>query len=220
MYQQDDINRQFSMNNNQTLSAIITLIGSFIAVFYLYCNAVSNPSALDYVKDSFGAIFIMSAVVIMVSAFLAVISAVTGYGRRRDHVVSSLSDKVYPKVCGNGRDKCWGNYLVGVYCHLFWFFTFFCLLFSVYVAFKLPNCWERIAISIIGGISLIISLLVYFCNYCKYKFICCRAECYERHEKKDDDLDCEKFIQTMMSKYNICEIFKCIKEHCKKKAEE
>ena len=193
--QQNDINKQFSENNNKTLSSIITLIGSFIAVFYLYINNASSHNS-DSAQGSFDAFFLLSALVIIVSAFLAIISAVTGYGRRRDHVVASLTYALYPKICGNGRDKCWSNYLVGVYCHLFWFFFMVTVSFAVYSFFKVYDSGEKWAIGIIGVASSVISLLVYSCNYCKYKHICVKADSYEEQKR---DYDCKMLLHVMPS---------------------
>ena len=167
MNQKNDINKQFSENNNKAFSSFATLIGSFIAVFYLYVQMFIKDTQQEH-------LFFVTILVYMVLSFLAALSVFQGYSRRRDHIVACASDPndTYSKICGNGKGKGLCTYLLSSYCLFYVFFLianalFFC--FSIYKFCPNKGMWMWTANLVLGVSSLVIQIVVYLSFFCKYK---------------------------------------------------
>ena len=167
---QNDINKQFSRNNNAVFGQYGGLVGSFILVFYLYVFLFVNLPRAYGIEHIF-----FSCLVMLVLAFLACLSVSLGYSRRRDHIVTCASDRndPYPAICGDGTDEKWHSYLLGAY-PLF-FLVFFTTLvgFTVYstiLFFGKEMCAGWIISLVIGSI-LVFMTVCYYCSrfrgYCK-----------------------------------------------------
>lgn len=179
MSTQNDVNKQFSANNNATFGSYVTLIGAFISVFYLYIKVLLNKCC--HHSDS---LFFVTLLAILVLAFLACLSVNLGYGRRRDHIVASASDlhEPYRDICGDGTDKGFLSYLLGAYRVFYLFFFLSLVLFAVYssILFLFLELGKyALIIAIIGGSFSLFAFLYYIFYYCcKYKLVKSKAADY------------------------------------------
>lgn len=184
MKQQNDVNKQFSENNNRAMSSYITLIGAFIAIFGVYLHAFpiyGFNNAINSCK-----LLLLTTLVMIVLSFLASLSSFWGYGRRRDHVVACASspDDVYSLICGNGKNKNPWNYLLGAYGCFFYSFLIVLILFVVFSIFLFyrtgkNEIWQCCVVAIIGVVSCSVPVLINIYNYGQYHKICERAKHYE-----------------------------------------
>lgn len=171
MKTQNDINKQFSENNNASFGHFVTLMGSLIAIISLYVKVISKANLNEIV-------FLFVAIItVAVFCFLACLSAFFGYSRRRDHLVACASDNkdLYPILCGNGTGKKYLDFMVGAYPLFYFLFIISILLvtiFSVLVSINMGYNFCPICVIIILGILSCMIAVLYYCRlFKKYKSI-------------------------------------------------
>lgn len=175
MKTQNDINKQFSANNNSVFASFVAMLGTFLSAFYFYIEvAILQKGIL-----STNRILFVTLLVIIVLGLLACISVELGYARRRDHVVACASDPndPFPKICSDGDKKCCMNYLLGVYKVLYPFFLLALVLFTIYAAigFCGYSCYMIWTI-VLGAVSFL-SAIVFNCKrYQRYTEIVSNAK--------------------------------------------
>lgn len=171
MRQQNDINKQFSENNNAVFSSYVALIAAIIAVFYLYVEVLMH--GYSYETDE---LFFTSCLVILVLDFLACLSINLGYSRSRDFLVACASDPKdpYSVICSSKEPKGIIGFLLSAYKVFFCFFTVTVILFSLYSILNL-FCVRKCGYGIITIILLLLSIVIiagvnrhYHKKYCDY----------------------------------------------------
>lgn len=185
----NDINKQYSENNNATFASFVTLIGSFLAVFSLYVYALPHDKVCCRKVLLNENVFLVTILVILVLTLLACLSAALGYERRRDNLVASACNPTgpYNLICSGGKDKCWGSFLVGPYAIFFWFFFGTESLFTVYSALKFASVPKYlITIAAMGGFLWISTILFYSCLFCRYIKINEKAKIYSANIQTPD----------------------------------
>lgn len=210
MKQQNDINKQFSENNNKVMSSYVTLIGSFIVVVGVYLNEF--PFFGSGLVFTSGKLLFMTILVMLVLSFLAALSSKFGYNRRRDHVVACASspDDAYSRICGNGRGKSICNYLLGAYGVFYFLFIIALILFLtfsgyIFINFDAP-VGQRWIMFICGALSITVPLMLNCFNYHQYARICEKALGFEQESSKANSSisSGDKNISTNVNCWHSC----------------
>lgn len=158
----EENNMDYGRHNAESLTAFLTLVGSFLTTASLYTNFLSKSALKPHLLEA-------SIVVLLILAGLAIMSVLFGYTRRRDHVVTCYKEReegrsYYAELYNDGTGKCLHNYLPDYYNAFFVFFLIVFLLFSYALLMK-----QTCPVIIIGVISCLIAILsVYYIKFKDY----------------------------------------------------
>lgn len=191
MQSENNIQKQYSENNNAAFGHYAVLLGTFLGFVAIYALFFKNEI---HVATSELFLWFSTITLMIVLSLLAILAVNIGYARRRDHVVTCVHEvgQDYPEICGNGRNKRIFDFLIGAYNVFFWFFFLTLPAFTAFSAIlfsKMNYCGEWYIVAI--GVALwIIDIQVLKSHYCEYKRVCDKAKIKECLTKKADSDQC------------------------------
>lgn len=192
MNSRNNIQKQYSENNNAAFGHYAVLLGTFLGFVAIYASFFKKEIMEHSTAELF--LWFSTITLMIVLSLLAILAVNIGYARRRDHVVTCVREvgQYYPEICGNGRSKCIFNFLIGAYNVFFWFFFWILPAFTAFSAilFSRMNYCGKYYIIAVGLVLWIIDFLVLKCHYCEYKRICDKAKTKERLTNTSDSEQC------------------------------
>ena len=161
--------QQYSENNNKTFAAMVTILGTFLAVFGGYLHAL-----ITYHYEHEKVMLFLTIGVFIVLSFLFTLSCSFGYSRRRDHMVTCQGkNDIFVKLCGDGTDKCFFTFMPDTYLIICLFLFITNIVFGLisFLAISECACNKYYCVTILFfSLSIIVmgtSWIIYYYRYLK-----------------------------------------------------